>query len=110
MSHLLLRALQTIRYRMNTLLDLSRWRAAAADVVRFLEHAEPVLAADPPAEDVLREAESLVAKLRWLEPEQWQTVAAGLGAWEEAVRHLVEGAGERRSARRPGGRRGRRSP
>jgi tetratricopeptide (TPR) repeat protein len=91
MSHLLPDLLRTVRYRLLTLLDLRRWPEAAADVLRILSHALPVLQTEAPPESVVRELASMTARLRQLSGEEREHVYAALGEWADTVRGWVEG-------------------
>ncbi len=94
MVHLLGKLLQTIRYRMMTLLDLGRWDEAAEDVVRLLDHARPALEAEEMPQPILKEIGAMVGRLRNLPEEAWIRVESGLGDWAEIVRQWVKGTGE----------------
>jgi tetratricopeptide (TPR) repeat protein len=86
MAHQLSELVKTIRYRMSTFLYLRRWAEAAADVVRILEYAVPLLQAESAAESVVRERAELIECLQELAPEEREEVLADLGRWREMVR------------------------
>jgi tetratricopeptide (TPR) repeat protein len=93
MDHFRGALLQVVRYRMMTLLDLGHWDEAAADVVRFLNHAGPALQSGSPPEAVRRELRAMVERLRELPDDAWSQVEAGLGPWAETVSAMVHGSG-----------------
>ena len=91
MGHLLDELIRVIRFRLMTLLDLSRWTEAAADVVRFLEHAKHTLESGSVPPRVTDELGQMITVLEELSDDAWQQVAAGLGTWAEWVERRRDG-------------------
>ena len=66
-----------------TLCDLGRWGEAAADVVRFLDHAGPAFAGGPPPPGVDDEVGAMLGLICGLPEGAWVQVSVGLGRWTD---------------------------
>jgi tetratricopeptide (TPR) repeat protein len=90
MRHLSPALLKAVRCRLMTFLDLSRWEEAAEDVLRFLQHARPVLQTADVPEGMRREFDAFADLLRNLAPESRAHLDGALGDDAAAVRQVLD--------------------
>src|SRR6185369_13724046 len=90
------RLLETLRYRLMTLLQLQRWPAAAEEFMRFRALFTSYIEKDG-IDDGLKEAarnemDKMISELRELSSEQRELLYAELGNGAEPVRSLIDEA------------------
>ncbi len=90
MSHIRHDLLQTIRRRLMAFCDLGRWEDAAADVRRFLSHANAAPSESARPDAIRDEVARFVRVLRALSPEACSILLAALGDDAAAVRRLID--------------------